>query len=87
MPSRAAVLVSNVRPESPPASSGMKPHNTRPLAAALLAALAAAACGAPRAPEALPAPAVEAHDIHGTTAAQPPVFNGGHPWTEADVRR
>ncbi|HEU4885580.1 MAG TPA: DUF305 domain-containing protein [Longimicrobium sp.] len=66
----------------------MKRPNTRPLAAALLAALAAAACGgtARGAPEAVPAPAVEAHDIHGATAAAPPVFNGGHPWTEADVR-
>jgi uncharacterized protein (DUF305 family) len=70
----------------------MKLTNTRPLAAALLAALAAVACGRHGAPEAVPAPAaapapaMEAHDIHGTTAAAPPVFNGGHPWTEADVR-
>lgn len=77
----------------------MKLTNTRPLAAALLAALAAAACGPRGAPEAVPAPAAApapaaeahgAHDMHGmhetVTAAAPPVFNGGHPWTEADAR-
>jgi uncharacterized protein (DUF305 family) len=68
----------------------MKSPNIRPLAAALLAALTAAACGgaARNAPEAIPAPtqAVDVHGTHAMPAAQPPAFNGGHPWTEADVR-
>lgn len=64
----------------------MKPQHHRSLAAALLAAVAAACGGATReAPPAVPAPAAETHGTH-TTPAAPPAFNGGHPWTEADVR-
>jgi uncharacterized protein (DUF305 family) len=63
----------------------MKSPNTRPLAAALLAALTACGGAARSAPETLPA-STQAVDVHGTHVAQPPVFNGGHPWTEADVR-
>jgi uncharacterized protein (DUF305 family) len=66
----------------------MKASNTR-LAAALLVAAASAACGSAARGTPSPGPGVPAAvDTHGThtAAANVPVNNGGHPWTEADVR-
>jgi uncharacterized protein (DUF305 family) len=60
-----------------------------PLAAALLIAVTAAACGGAARGTPAPGPGVPAAvDTHGThtAPADVPVNNGGHPWTEADVR-